>query len=585
MPLLALLKHPLAALGLAPAACRSASRALELACLRGPRPMAGISGLRQAVDRAMAVPLAVKQLMARLERRLAPLLRLTAAVEEAPADWLAALIEAAELLAATDDSPGAGRLWAAEEGEALAETLANALKVLPVLPNQRPVTLPGLLDALLEGVVVRSRRALRGRDGTEHPRVFIWGLLEARLQSAEIMVLGGLAEGVWPPSADPGPWLSRPMRRQVGLPSPEEIVGQTAHDFAAVACAAPQVVFSCPGRRDGAPAVPSRWLVRLDAMLAGTAGLPTHPAALWAEAMDQPDGPPRPAAPPRPCPPVHLRPRRLSVTEIETWIRDPYAIHARHVLKLRALDELDQDTDAADYGSLVHAGLHDFFRQNRTEWPGDAAVRLRESLLMALAAARLRPALAAWWTPRLLRIADWVASQEELRRAAARPIRIGTELTGTWDIAGGMPFTLIGRADRIDQGADGRLTILDYKTGRPPSQTDVDAGLTPQLLLEAAMADKGAFGEEFRATAAELAYWHLTGGWEPGKACALFDGDAGRITAAVAEAADALRALIARFDDPATCYLAQPHPGRAPRFSEFSQLARVAEWVAAAECE
>src|SRR6185437_1674985 len=143
----------------------------------------------------------------------------------------AALVESAERLAASDELPGPSRLWAGEEGEALATRLAEVQAALPLLPDQRTGVLPGLLEAVLEGAVVHSRRALRGRGGMEHPRVFIWGLLEARLQSADVMVLGGLAEGVWPPATDPGAWLSRPMRSKVGLPSPEEIVGQSAHDF------------------------------------------------------------------------------------------------------------------------------------------------------------------------------------------------------------------------------------------------------------------------------------------------------------------------------------------------------------------
>ena len=122
-------------------------------------------------------------------------------VEVAPAAALAALIEAAERLAATRRAAGPARLWAGEEGEALATQLAEVQAALPLLPDQPRGVLPGLLDAVLEGAVVRSRRALRGRGGTEHPRVFIWGLLEARLQSADLMVLGGLAEGVWPPAS------------------------------------------------------------------------------------------------------------------------------------------------------------------------------------------------------------------------------------------------------------------------------------------------------------------------------------------------------------------------------------------------
>ncbi|MFZ0016183.1 MAG: double-strand break repair protein AddB, partial [Acetobacteraceae bacterium] len=239
--LLALLKHPLAAAGLAPAACRAAARVMELACLRGPRPRRGLVGLRRALDRAR-VESDARALLARLEACLEPALRVDTAVEVAPALALAALIEAGERLAATDELPGPVRLWAGEEGEALAIRLSDIQAALPLLPDQRHDVLPGLLDAMLEGEVVRSRRALRGRGGTEHPRVFIWGLLEARLQTADVMVLGGLAEGVWPPATDPGAWLSRPMRATVGLPAPEEIVGHAAHDFVSCAASARAVV-------------------------------------------------------------------------------------------------------------------------------------------------------------------------------------------------------------------------------------------------------------------------------------------------------------------------------------------------------
>jgi len=584
VPLLALLKHPLAAAGLSPAACRTAARALEQASLRGPRPPRGLTGLRMALDRSAAGPDA-RDLLRRLEASLEPTLRIAAAIEVAPAEALAALIEAAERLATTDTTPGPSLLWAGEEGDALATTLAEIQAALPLLPDQRRSVLPGLLDAVLQGEVVRSRRALRGRGGTEHPRVFIWGLLEARLQTADTLVLGGLVEGVWPPATDPGPWLSRPMRTKVGLASPEQTVGQAAHDFLAAANAAPRVVLSCPARRDGAPAVPARWLTRLEMFLAGHDQLlPEHQAVAWVRALDQPEHRPRPAAPPRPCPPVVLRPRKLSVTEIETWLRDPYAIYARHVLGLKVLDPIDQATDAADYGSLVHAGMRHFLNDHDTRWPPGAAGYLRRAMARALAEAGLREALAAWWAPRLDRIADWVAETETARRAVHRITAIKPEVKGSHELArDGGQFTLIGRADRIERRADGALAILDYKTGTPPTQKEVDAGLAPQLLLEAAMAEAAAFGADLAGQAGELIYWHLTGGYEPGEVRSLFKGDATAIAAAVAAARDSLGALIDAYDQPDRCYLSQPHPARAPRFSDYAQLARVAEWAAAGE--
>ncbi len=581
VPLLALLKHPLAAAGLPPAACRSGARRLEREALRGPAPPPGVDGLRLVLrtdgSRAFVDGMAAC---------LSPLLAVAASEAAAPADALAALLAAAEALAATPEEPGARRLWAGEDGQALAALLGELLPAVAVLPPQPPGTLPGLLDAALAGVAVRSRRALRGRNGVEHPRVFIWGLLEARLQRADLVVLGGLAEGVWPAAADPGPWMSRPMRAAADLPSPEEAVGQMAHDWTMTACAAPEVVFSCPLRRDGAPAVPARWLQRLDAMLRGAGqSLPEHPAAAWARALDQPAGEPPRLPPPAPRPALAHRPRVLRVTDIETWLRDPYAIYARRILDLKALPMLEEPADAADYGSVVHAAVHAFLREVGTAFPPDAERRLAKAMDDALDEQALRPALAAWWRPRLRRIAAWLAEAERDRRLGAGLAHIASETDGNWPLPTALPFTLKGRADRMERRTDGGIAILDYKTGTPPSARDVQAGLAPQLLLEAAMAADGAFGTELVGPASELTYWHLTGGFVPGEVTSLFKQDPAAIGAVVAIARDRLAALVAAFDDPNHPYLSQPHPGQAPRFSDYTQLARVAEWAALEEGE
>ncbi len=166
------------------------------------------------------------------------------------------------------------------------------------------------------------------------------------------------------------------MRSAIGLASPEEAVGQAAHDFVAAACAAPAVVLSCPRRRDGAPAVPARWLTRLDAFLDGHGlTLPEHPAAAWAAALDQPADGPRPVAPPRPCPPVALRPRRLSVTEIETWLRDPYAIHARHILACARSTRWTRPPTRPITARWCMPGCTASWNEHGADWPADAARR------------------------------------------------------------------------------------------------------------------------------------------------------------------------------------------------------------------
>jgi len=597
--LLSLLKHPLAAAGLEPATCRALTRRLELACLRGPAPAPGAEGLKAALRRAMESDrpppdgAEVMQFLHRVLDCLEPVLAVFAARNQARPvqDLLRALLLSAEALAATADRTGAEILWSGEEGNALALHLATLGGACDVAPPQRPATLAGLLDASLRDIAVRSRRVLRGLpEGTaEHPRLFIWGLLEARLQTVDLMILGGLAEGVWPPAVDPGPWLSRPMRARVGLPAPEEAIGQAAHDFTAACCAAPEIVLSCPGRRDGAPAVPARWLVRFDAFLAGRGlALPQHPADAWLKALDQPDGPPIPVRPPSPRPPVAARPRRLSVTEIETWMRDPYAIHAKHVLRLRPLPPLEEGADAADYGTIVHEALHRFLQDHPASWPADAEEQLRRTFDGVLSEQGLRPALAAWWRPRLARIASWVAEEEAARRESGDPRLIRTEIHGTAVLSGtaegpfpGGDFTLSGRADRIECRADGKLALFDYKTGSLPSNVSVEAGWSSQLVLEAAMALRGAFGEALRAAAGEIVYWRLSGGARPGEARTPVDGEA--LEALVERCWESLAALVAAYDRPEQPYLSHPRPAFAPDYPDYAQLARVGEWSAARE--
>ena len=200
----------------------------------------------------------------------------------------------------------------------------------------------------------------------------------------------------------------------------------------------------------------------------------------------------------------------------------------------------------------------------------------------AIGLAGLRRGLTEWWAPRLGRIADWVAAEEVRRRALSRPIRIETERSGRF-LLEAERFELRGRADRIELREDGGLAIFDYKTGKPPSQKQVDAGFAPQLPLEAAMAAAAAFGPDVAGGAAELVYWHLSGGFEAGKVYSLYKGDPAAVAAGAAAAAENLRGLIAAYDDPDRAYLAQPHPGQAPRFADYAQLARVAEWSIAGD--
>ena len=245
---------------------------------------------------------------------------------------------------------------------------------------------------------------------------------------------------------------------------------------------------------------------------------------------------------------------------------------------------MEQAAENADYGSVVHEAIAAWVVALPAALPRDAAVRLRAAMVAALERRALRPALVAWWRPRLMRIADWVAGQEAARRIARPGTQMGVEVKGNWRVPGvTVPFVLRGRADRIERRPDGRLALLDYKTGVVPTAAAVAAGHAPQLPLEGAMAADGAFGAGMTGVAAELTYWRLTGGYVPGEPTTLFKGEPEATAVQVQKAADALAALIEAFDRPEQAYLSQPHPGAAPRFTDYAQLARVGEWSAAGD--
>lgn len=572
LPLLALLKHPLAAGGLPPATFRELTRRLEIAALRGPRPGAGIEGLGEVVVGTRELGDHVR----RIGATLAPLTAALAADNIELAALVQAHIRAAEALAASGDESGDRRLWREPAGEAAALWLNELLGAAREFPKLAGADYPALFEALIAAPVVRPPY---GR----HPRLSIWGLLEARLQQADLVILGGLNESVWPVRADSDPWLSRPMRRDFGLPPPEQRIGRAAHDFAQ-SLAARAVVLTRAARVEGNPTVPSRWLLRLETALRA-AGLDPKlpgdfavdgPPLAWQMRLDDPGRVER-AKPPEPRPPLAARPRQLSVTEIETWLRDPYAIYARHVLRLRPLDPIDADPGAADRGTFIHDALDLFLREFPRDMPEDAEERLIAIGRECFGEALQHPNVHAFWWPRFERIAGWVVETERERRALV--VQSFGEITGTLTLpAKGGPFTLSGKADRIDRRGDGDLDIIDYKTGGLPQKNEVESGYAPQLALEAAIAAAGGFPGVPAAPVAALIHWRLTGRDPAGEARKDVDG-AAEVAARAAAARDGLQRLIAAFDDPATPYRAWPQPEKRPRYSDYAHLARVAEWL------
>jgi len=601
--LLALLKHPLAAFGRDPEDTHRAAGSLERAALRGPRLKPGLAAVRhtlslrhaakfgaddegEGVDKTFAAKFltpreweAADKLAARVEEALSPLEALADA--DGPID-LAALVEAhlAALRSAASDEKGRASLFSDEAGETLAfafeELQASAGEGPEILPNEYPE----LFGALIERVAVRRR-------GGVDPRVHIWGALEARLQSVDKVVLGGLNEGTWPQQTRLDPLLSRPMRAALALEPPERRIGLAAHDFAQ-ALGAPEVWLTRADREDGEPKVASRWLQRLVAHAGDelVEEMRKRGGAVLALAR-QLDRPSQldPSRRPSPSPPVDLRPKRLSATRIETLIRDPYAIYAQYVLDLRPFEPLAKLPDARERGNIVHDILERFIGE-RPRGPFDEAAltRLVEIGREVFDRHADFPEIAALWWPRFEKIALWFAATE-----AGRPDIEERHVEATGTMAIGPDFTLSARADRIDRLADGTLSVIDYKTGTPPSIDEV-LSLSPQLPLEALLAAKGGFEGIEAAPPSRLEYFQLSGRgeggvvWDRSGREARRGKDAVSLPQALVATEERLEALIKAFAAPDARYLSRKIPKRGRVFvGDYDHLARVAEWTTTEE--
>ncbi|MGU3492433.1 double-strand break repair protein AddB [Xanthobacteraceae bacterium A53D] len=583
--LFALLGMPGVTLDLDPQAKAEALAALELVALRGPRPRSGMSGLVDAVAVFDPAKLHARDprrrvdddrlelagdLVARLEVALAPLSALAEAGKVDLADLVAAHISAYGALC--------GPLDEAADDPAEA-SLAQALAEI----TQGAVYGPALtLDAYADAIsALLADRVVRPRAEGE-TRIRILGPLEARLVALDRVVLGGLAEGSWPPETRTDPWLSRPMRAELGLDQPERRIGLSAHDFVQ-AFGAREVVLTYPDKVGGTQSVPSRFLQRLKTV-AGP-GLWDEAEArgeTWrrtAAALDE--GPRVPRVPqPAPKPPLALRPRKLSVTEVETFLRDPYSIFARHVLALQPLEPLDAMPGGAERGTALHDALGDFAKAFPEDLPLDAIEQLLEFGRKAFAKLEVFPAEHAIWWARFERVAAFVVEMERERRASLRRVIAETGGSLRLPLPGG-DFFLTGRADRIELRDDGQLVIVDYKTGTAPS-TKQGATFSPQLPLEAAMAARGGFKDVPAATVADFLYVELKGGAEPGKEKAGV-GDKTTATDMAEDALERLTALLTAFDNEAQGYRALAAPQWRGRYGTYDHLARVREWALGAE--
>lgn len=564
--LLDLLKHPLVRKGEGRLGWLEQVRGLDL-LLRGPRPAPGMAGLDARLaprpadeeDRQSRLRAVVAGWWQDEKALFAPLDLLGTGGDQDLSAMLAVLRDVAGIV--TGD-----QVWAGHQGRALSDLFAEMERAAPAGPQRvEAAALPDLLRRLLEAQAVRPPQG-------GHPRIAIYGLLEARLQQADLMILAGLNEGTWPGLPSPDPWLAPRIRQELGLPGLEQRIGLSAHDFAS-ALGAPDVVISRSRRSGSAPAIASRFWLRLQAM-AGEHLDRVEDVGAWAEAIDRPDRH-NPVSRPRPRPSPDLRPKRVAVTQVDRLAADPYAFYANRILRLSALERIDADPGAAWRGTSIHRVLELWFREDGCA-PGKLEQRTRD----LFRGEEAHPILRALWLPRLLESVRWIDEQVALDAAEGRRIAL-VECTGETVLGG---VTLHGTADRLDRMADGSLAIVDYKTGKPPSAKQVKEGFALQLGLLGVIAEQGGFNRmEGAGGVSAFEYWSTAKGKDNAFGYRLSPvkpgGDARRVATEDLTAHAAGEFLIAAGkwltgDD---VFTAQLNPDL-PSYGDYDQLMRLEEW-------
>ena len=598
--IISMMKHPLLCAGMERAAAREAAETVELAVLRGGTGRPDIATLREGFEARLAALAAetrkpfwlerlhparlaaARALLAALERAMRPLCALRGG--EAPLTVLARLsVECLEGLGRDGTGALAG-LYGGDAGDRLASFLRSLVGTSADMPVAA-AEWPDVLAALMAGETVKPSVA-------GDSRVAIWGALEARLQTVDTLVLGGLNEGSWPRKAEPDRFMSRYMKAGLDLEPPERRIGQAAHDFF-MAMGAPKVILTRSARAGDAPALASRWLQRLKTFagkeVVRAIGGRGDDLLHWARQMDV--GEPVPFAPrPEPRPPLSVRPKRFSVTEVETLRRDAYAVYAKRILRLQKIDPLLRDPGAAERGTLFHDIVHAFAVSGVDPAAPDAEARLLEIGRQKFDETALPPDIDAVWWPRFAIMAghfiDWERGRPagikgRLAEARAEPEAVGA--TGV---------VLSGYADRIDLRPADMADIIDFKTGSTPSKAQAHTLLAPQLALEGALLMRGAFRDAGRRMPAELAHVRMKANGEvipesildykpPGRERQL------KSAAELAEEAWArLERLLAHYGNETSGYLSRALPFReGDAGGDYDHLARVLEWSAGGDGE
>ena len=486
VPLLALLQHPLVNGGMDRGAWLAVSREFELA-LRGPRPAAGLGPLRRIVEQR-----AERTGDTTLVAWWSGVEELLRSLFECACDSDAPLADQVDCLARVAEEMCGIGIWAREDGRALSCFVEDVREHARAANSAiAPRDLANVLRDTMECIAVRPPYS-------GHTRVAIYGLIEARMTRADLVICAGLNEGVWPAAAASDALLAPGVLRALGVPGTDYRIGLAAHDLAG-ALGAREAVLSRSRRDAAGPAIPSRFLLRVKALLGERASaIEDTRTPLLAESIDAGPGTPTLYPRPAPRPSAAQRDVPIAVTALDRLRGDPYQFYASSIMGLRPLDKLDAEPSPAWQGELAHKMLE--------RWH-EARQRNPAASLAPIAAATLEemnahPVLRGLWRPRLMSALEWVE-----QAIANEPERTPV----AWERSGAMQYMDVrvhGRADRIDRYRDGTLAVVDYKTGRPPSGAMVEQGFALQLGLIGLIARAGGF-EEVAGEPVCFEYWSL----------------------------------------------------------------------------
>ncbi len=574
--LLALLRHPLCGMGIEAHALESFAEILDRRIFRTEEfrlhTLQGLISLCTGSDFS-----ALEGACARLSDALSPLVALDDGRDHDFGEILSTHLRAAEHLASHPDLSGSLRLWQGGAGAAAAAFLTDLQAFSGDIKPLDYASYQAFSDFLMDELPVRAAYGL-------HPRVSILGQLEARMTDADIVILGGLNEGTWPQGRPDDPWLSLPMRKKLGLPSPERSVGLSAHDFTqGFFC--PDLYLTRSRKVDGAPTVAARWLQKLETVLRGCDidpnRLSSGPHLKWAREIEKVTNV-TPIARPAPRPPTDLRPTKVSVTRVQSWLEDPYSHYARYTLKLRKLPALSPSTDQALYGKIIHKALETFFRTYPETLPSNAETELIKYFQSAAEQFIPEPKMLRFWMMRMEDpLKQVLAKEQEWRR---RYESYGAEVRGEIDLSvAGRRFVLEGRADRIDKSSEG-YALIDYKTGGAFAGSKLQKGEYPQLPLQGLILRRGGFEKKCSDTliplnippgpVSYLGYWQIRAGFRHIQEI-YSDADTELM---IDYAEQKLLDLFEAFYNEEVAYLALPNPFARPRFNDYEHLERVAEW-------